>query len=104
MDAQPGTLSYDARDLLRAAARGEFISLPVFLRGWMDLSEKIIATLLVPVGAFCDTSGQAETDPEADHRVENHRPSGLMSRYLPNGTAARVKRPRQGLPTSRTSW
>ena len=32
----------------------------------MDLSEKIIATLLVPVGAFCDTSGQAEADREAD--------------------------------------
>ena len=43
--------------LTRAAARGEFIGLPVVLRGWMDLSEKIIATLLVPVGAFCDTSG-----------------------------------------------
>ena len=75
MDAQPGTLSYDTRDLLRAAARGEFIGLPVFLRGWMDLSEKIIATLLVPVGAFCDTSGQAEADPEADHPVE--KPSSV---------------------------
>jgi hypothetical protein len=70
----------------------------------MDLSEKIIATLLVPVGAFCDTSGQAEADPEADHRVEKPSSVRLMSRYLPNGTAARVKRPRQGRPTSRTSW
>jgi len=50
---QPGTLSYDARDLLRAAARGEFIGLPVVLRGWMDLSEKIIATLLVQAPPEC---------------------------------------------------
>ena len=76
MDAQPGTLSYDARDLLRAAARGEFIALPAVLRGWLDLSEKIIATLLVAVGAFCDTSGQAEADREADHAVE--KPSSVQ--------------------------
>jgi hypothetical protein len=38
-------------------------------------SEKIIATLLVPAGAFCDTSGQAEADPEADHPVE--KPSSV---------------------------
>jgi RimJ/RimL family protein N-acetyltransferase len=43
-------------DLLRAAARGEFIGLPAVLRGWLDVSEKIIATLLVPVSAFCDAS------------------------------------------------
>lgn len=54
-----GTSSYDGYDLLRAAARGEFIALPAVLRGWLDLSEKIITTLLVPVRAFCDTSRQA---------------------------------------------
>lgn len=53
---QASTSSHDGYDLLRAAARGEFIALPAVLRGWMDLSEKIIATLLVPVSAFCDTS------------------------------------------------
>jgi RimJ/RimL family protein N-acetyltransferase len=49
---QASTVSYDWYDLLRAVARGEFIGLPAMLRGWMDLSEKIIATLLVPVSAF----------------------------------------------------
>ena len=52
---QAGTTSYDGYDLLRDAARGEFIGLPAVLRGWLDLSEKIIATLLVPVSAFRDT-------------------------------------------------
>jgi RimJ/RimL family protein N-acetyltransferase len=55
---QPGA-GYDCYDMLRAAARGEFIGLPAVLRGWPDLSEKIIATLLVPVSAFCDTSQRA---------------------------------------------
>jgi RimJ/RimL family protein N-acetyltransferase len=51
--AEPaGTSRYDGYDLLRAAARGEFIGLPPILRGWLDLSEKIIETLLVPVSAF----------------------------------------------------
>jgi hypothetical protein len=104
MDAQPGTLSYDARDLLRAAARGEFIGLPVVLRGWMDLSEKIIATLLVPVGAFCDASGQAEADREGDRPVEKPSSVRVKESLLPNGTVARVERPRQGRPMSRTSW
>ena len=54
----------DSYDLLRAAARGEFIGLPAALRGWLDLSEKIIATLLVPVSAFRDSSRQA---PAATH-------------------------------------
>ena len=49
---QAGTSSYDGYDLLRAAARGEFLGLPPVLRGWLDLSEKIIETLLVPVSAF----------------------------------------------------
>jgi hypothetical protein len=35
-----GTSSYDGYDLLRAAARREFIALPAVLRGWLDLSEK----------------------------------------------------------------
>ncbi len=65
----------DSYDLLRAAARGEFIGLPAALRGWLDLSEKIIATLLVPVSAFCDSSRQAApaaTHPggDADPRVD----------------------------------
>ena len=53
---QPATSSYDGSDLLRAAARGELIGVPAVLPGWLDLSEKIIATLLVPVTACCDTS------------------------------------------------
>ncbi|MGD0607965.1 MAG: GNAT family N-acetyltransferase [Streptosporangiaceae bacterium] len=44
--------TFDGYDLLRAAARGEFIGVPAVLRGWLDLTEKIIATLLVPVSAF----------------------------------------------------
>jgi RimJ/RimL family protein N-acetyltransferase len=56
---QVGTSSYDCYDLLRAAARGEFIGLPAVLRTWLDLSEKTIATPQVPVSAFCDTSWQA---------------------------------------------
>ena len=46
------TARYDGYDLLRAAARGEFIGLPPVLRGFLDLSEKVIETLLVPVSAF----------------------------------------------------
>jgi RimJ/RimL family protein N-acetyltransferase len=56
---EAGTSRYDGYDLLRAAARGEFIGLPAVLREWLDLSEKIIASLLVPVSAFWDASGQA---------------------------------------------
>ena len=52
---QTATFGSDGYDLLRAAARGEFIGLPAVLRGWLDLSEKIITTLLVPVSAFSDT-------------------------------------------------
>ncbi len=66
---QAGTFSYDGYDLLRAAARGEFIGLPAVLRGWLDLSEKIIATLLVPVRAFCDTSQQAAPTATAPGRL-----------------------------------
>jgi len=62
---QPGTSGYGVPDLLRAAARGEFIGLPAALRGWLDLSGKIIATLLVPVSALCDASRQAA--PPCDH-------------------------------------
>jgi RimJ/RimL family protein N-acetyltransferase len=46
-------------DLLRAAGRGELIGLPAVFRGWADLSEKIIATLLVPVSACRDGAPQA---------------------------------------------
>src|ERR1035437_10217624 len=49
------TFSSDGYGLLRAAARGEFIGVPAVLRSWLDLTEKIIATLLVPVSAFSDT-------------------------------------------------
>ena len=66
-----GTSSYDGYDLLRAAARGEFIALPAVLRGWLDLSEKIIATLLVPVRAFCDTSREAASTATAPGRPED---------------------------------
>jgi len=57
---------YDGYDLLRAAARGEFIGLPAVLRGWLDLSEKVIATLLVPVSAFYgqDRTGKPEPTPQ----------------------------------------
>ena len=56
---------------VRAAARGEFIALPAVLRGWLDLSEKIIATLLVPVRAFCDTSREAASTATAPGRPED---------------------------------
>ena len=56
---QAATFSHDGYDLLRAAARGEFIGLPAVLLRWLDLSEKIIATLMAPVSACCDVSGQA---------------------------------------------
>jgi len=52
---QAATFSCDGYDLLRAAARGEFIGPAAMLRSWLDLSEKMIATLLVPVSAFGDT-------------------------------------------------
>jgi Acetyltransferase (GNAT) family len=68
---QADTSSYDGYDLLRAAARGEFIALPAVLRGWLDLSEKIIATLLVPVRAFCDTSREAASTATATGRPED---------------------------------
>jgi RimJ/RimL family protein N-acetyltransferase len=68
---QPGTSSCDSYHLLRAAARGDFIGLPALLRGWLDLSEKIIATLLVPVNAGCDTSQQAAPTATAPGRPEN---------------------------------
>ena len=60
---QAATFRSDAYDLLRAAARGDFIGLPAALRGWLDLSEKIVATLLVPVSAFRDTCRPDEPRP-----------------------------------------
>ena len=66
----PGTTGYDYHDLLRAAARGEFIGLPAALRGWLDLSGKIIATLLVPVSALCDASRQAAPTAPAPGRPD----------------------------------
>ena len=68
-------------ELLRAAARGEFIGLPAVLRGWLDLSEKIIATLLVPISAFCDTSRQAAPASPAPGRP------GDPGHYRPDATS-----------------
>lgn len=53
---QARTSGYDCYDLLRAAAQGEFIALSAVPREWLDPSETDIATLLVPVNAFRDTS------------------------------------------------
>ncbi|MGO9783611.1 MAG: N-acetyltransferase family protein [Streptosporangiaceae bacterium] len=60
-----GRDSYDGYDLLRAAARGELIGLPDVLQGWLDLSEKIIATLMAPVSAFCEISRQSAPEARA---------------------------------------
>lgn len=56
---EAGTSGHDYFDLLRAAARGEFMGLPAALREWLDLSGKIVATLLAPVSAFYETRQQA---------------------------------------------
>ena len=66
---QADTSRDDGYDLLRAAARGEFIGLPPILRGWLDLSEKIIDTLLVPVSAFCGQGKDRETQPARQRTV-----------------------------------
>ncbi len=71
---QAGTVGYDGYDLLRAAARGEFIGLPAVMAGWMDLPEKIITTLLVPVRAFCDTSRHDAPAATAPGRAEDPGP------------------------------
>ncbi len=72
---QARTSGYDCHDLLRAAARGEFIGLPAMLQGWLDLSQKIIATIRVPVSAFCDTPRQAAPTATAPEPPEDPRPS-----------------------------
>jgi RimJ/RimL family protein N-acetyltransferase len=74
---QPGTSGYGYYDLLRAAARGEFIGLPAALRGWLDLSGKIIATLLVPVSALCDALREAAPTAPAPGRPEGPAITGL---------------------------
>jgi RimJ/RimL family protein N-acetyltransferase len=61
---------YDGYDLLRAAARGEFIGLPPILRGWLDLSEKIIETLLVPVSAFRGQEKTGRPEPAGEEEDE----------------------------------
>ena len=66
---QADTSRYDGYDLLRAAARGEFTGLPPVLRGCLDLSEKIIDTLLVPVSAFCGQERTGETQPSRQRTV-----------------------------------
>ncbi len=73
---QAGTVGYDGHDLLRAAARGECIGLPAVMREWLDLSEKFIATLLVPVSAFFDTSRPPATTAAAPGRPEDPSPTG----------------------------
>ena len=73
---QPGASGYGYYDLLRAAARGEFIGLPAALRGWLDLSGKIIATLLVPVSALYDASRQAAPTVPAPGRPEGPATTG----------------------------
>lgn len=84
---QTGTSSYDGYDLLRAAARGEFLGLPAALRGRLDHSEKTIATLLVPVRAFWETSWQAapaataldERKTPAEHQTRSNQLTGQAS-------------------------
>ena len=79
-------------ELLRAAARGEFIGLPAVLRGWLDLSEKIIATLLVPISAFCDTSQQAaptSTAPGRPGDPGHYRPGRRLNVTSPGQACSR---------------
>jgi RimJ/RimL family protein N-acetyltransferase len=63
----------DGYDLLRAAARGECIGLPTVMREWLDLSEKFIATLLVPVSAFFDTSRPSAVPEQPEVLSPNRR-------------------------------
>jgi RimJ/RimL family protein N-acetyltransferase len=72
---QAATVGYDGHDLLRAAARGECIGLPAVMREWLDLSERFIATLLVPVSAFFDTSRPPATTATAPGRPEDPSPN-----------------------------
>jgi RimJ/RimL family protein N-acetyltransferase len=72
---QPEVSGYDGYDLLRAAARGEFIGLPAVLRGWLDLSEKVIATLLVPVSAFCGQERTGQPQPARQRAARPGRPA-----------------------------
>ena len=88
-----GTSGYDGYDLLRAAARGEFIALPAVLRGWLDLSEKIIATLLVPVRAFCDTSPQAASTATAPGQPQDPAPTSQKPPRSDGGPVRRQGRP-----------
>ena len=69
-------------ELLRAAARGEFIGLPAALRRWLDLSEKTIATPLVPVSAFRETPWQAAVRGHGTGRARDpgHHPAGRKAR------------------------
>ena len=71
---QAGTPSRDSYDLLRAAGRGEIIGLPTVMRECLDLSEKIMAALLVPVSAFCDIPWQAAPTATAPGRPDDPGP------------------------------
>ncbi len=51
------------------------VTVPAMLRGWLDLSQKIIATMLVPVSAFCDNPRQAVPTATAPEPPEDPRPS-----------------------------
>ena len=75
---QADTSRYDGYDLLRAAARGEFIGLPPVLRGFLDLSEKVIETLLVPVSAFRGQEKAGKPQPPR-HRTRPGNPSPRAS-------------------------
>ena len=78
-EQEAGTEGYD---LLRAAARGECIGLPTKMREWMDLSEKFIATLFVPVSAFFGTprpSAATATAAEQPQDLSPNRPQAVPS-------------------------
>ncbi len=85
-EQEAGTDGYDGYDLLRAAARGQCIGLPTRMREWLDLSEKFIATLFVPVSAFFDTprpsaatATATATAPEQPQDLSPDRPQAVPS-------------------------
>ncbi len=81
-EQEAGTDGDDGHDLLRAAARGECIGLSTNLREWLDLSEKFIATLFVPVSAFFGTprpSAATATAAEQPQDLSPNRPQAVPS-------------------------
>jgi RimJ/RimL family protein N-acetyltransferase len=73
---QEADLSHCGYDLWRAAARGELIGLPTVLRGWLDFTEKVFVTLLVPVSALATPWCAASAAPAAEQPDEpgRHQP------------------------------